>query len=349
MKHSIVYQDPAFYSAFPCVTRLADGRLMVLFRRAPQRKPYSTHLDSQSQAVAVFSSDGGATWGAPQVVWEEPGNVGVQDPSVMTLRDGTLLASAFLWQVVKEDPFNHHVKGTFVRRSEDQGGTWSPAVRVAPEKDADATSGVSAATTEPIVELPDGELLLPMYNRNEAFLFRSADGGRNWTRGAVIACDSWGGHYLGEPALGLMPSGKLVCMLRETSPGYLWQTESTDGGHTWSKPFSTPVWGFPANLLSLRDGRVLCTYGYRRPPFGVRACLSTDEGRTWNLREELVLRNDGLHGDVGYPSATQLPDGSILTAYYFHTGEPGEHNKIGHYAQPAGTRYIGCTTYRLPD
>ena len=46
-------------------------------------------------------------------------------------------------------------------------------------------------------------------------------------------------------------------------------------------PRPTPMWGCPPHLLALGDGRLLCTYGYRRAPFGVRACLSHDGGETW--------------------------------------------------------------------
>ena len=72
-------------------------------------------------------------------------------------------------------------------------------------------------------------------------------------------------------------------------------------GNTWAPPFATPLWGFPPHLALLADGRVLCTYGYRRPPYGERACLS-DDGVSWSLRQEVVLRDDVPNGDLGYPA-----------------------------------------------
>jgi hypothetical protein len=61
----------------------------------------------------------------------------------------------------------------------------------------------------------------------------------------------------------------------------------------------------------------------------VRAVLSEDGGRTWDLDRVVVLRDDGGYpsslslragygwgSDVGYPVSVQLPDDSILTAYY---------------------------------
>jgi sialidase-1 len=92
------------------------------------------------------------------------------------------------------------------------------------------------------------------------------------------------------------------------------QTESSDGGQTWSTPHAIGVWGLPSHLLRLKDNRLLMTYGHRRPPFGNQARLSEDGGRTWS--EPLVLSGDGLGGDLGYPSTVQLGNGSLLSVWY---------------------------------
>jgi sialidase-1 len=91
------------------------------------------------------------------------------------------------------------------------------------------------------------------------------------------------------------------------------QSESMDGGKTWSVPRPIGVWGLPSHLLRLRDGRLLMTYGYRRPPRGNHARVSTDQGRTWS--EPIVLSDDGT-GDIGYPSTVELPTGQLLTLWY---------------------------------
>lgn len=48
----------------------------------------------------------------------------------------------------------------------------------------------------------------------------------------------------------------------------------------------------------------------------MRARVSSDEGRTWG--GEIVLRDEGLTGDLGYPRAIVRPDGRIFTVYYFN-------------------------------
>lgn len=95
------------------------------------------------------------------------------------------------------------------------------------------------------------------------------------------------------------------------------------------------MWGFPAHVLELDDGRLLCTYGYRRKPYGVRGTLSHDGGRTWDIANEIVIRDDGGTSDLGYPFSIQLPDGRVLVAYYFNQERPGDLDST--------TRYIAGT------
>ena len=92
------------------------------------------------------------------------------------------------------------------------------------------------------------------------------------------------------------------------------QTESSDGGAHLDRAPSDGIWGYPPTLLRLRDGRVLCSYGYRRPPYEIRTCFSRDEGKTWDVAQEAILRCDALAAgpgagrgstsDLGYPRST---------------------------------------------
>ena len=75
--------------------------------------------------------------------------------------------------------------------------------------------------------------------------------------------------------------------------------------------------------VAMACGGVLLTRGYRREPFGVRAYLSEGEGATWPT--EIVLRDDGLDRDVGYPTTVQFDDGRLLTVYYWHGEDQVRH------------------------
>ena len=73
----------------------------------------------------------------------------------------------------------------------------------------------------------------------------------------------------------------------------------------------------------------------RHPPFGIRAVLSEDDGRTWQTDCVQVLRTDGDNYDLGYPRSVQLKDGTIVTIYYYVTADYITH--------------IACTRWRAPQ
>src|SRR5262249_10675414 len=111
--------------------------------------------------------------------------------------------------------------------------------------------------------------------------------------------------------------GRIVVHIRNHNPqnqGETLQTESTDGGRTWTTPHPIGVWGLPSHLLRLRDGRLLMTYGYRRAPFGNQARISSDHGTTWS--EPVVISSDGAGVDLGYGSTVELEGGQLLTVWY---------------------------------
>ena len=133
-----------------------------------------------------------------------------------------------------------------------------------------------------------------------------------------MARDSEVGFY--EPTLALLSSGRLISHLRTEGPGegegYVYQVSSDDGGRTWTKPWRTPMWGFPAHIVQLNSGQVVSVYGYRRKPYGVRACISSDEGRTWNFENEIIVRDDLANRVIGYPAAIVLEDDTVFVVYW---------------------------------
>jgi hypothetical protein len=229
------------------------------------------------------------------------------------------------------------VEGPWLIRSFDGGATWERepvAVDSAPLR--------RAGTSDAVLQLPGGACLMGIYGADygssicRAYAVRSRDGGDHWGEPSLIARDPEGKLSFEEPALARTGDGHLLAMLRCGEPGkyeYLYQTRSFDQGHTWIDLGVTPMWGHPAHLLLLHDGRLLCSYGHRRPPYGVRACVSEDHGATWKIEREIVLRDDGESRDLGYPSSVQLADGTLVTVYYIHG--------------PDGIRHIAATRWQL--
>lgn len=75
--------------------------------------------------------------------------------------------------------------------------------------------------------------------------------------------------------------------------------------------------GYPLNALRLPDNRVLLTYGYRHKPYGIRARILNEECTDYYSTLEIILRDDGVNGDLGYIWPVQLDENRILVVYYF--------------------------------
>ncbi|MBT5620327.1 MAG: exo-alpha-sialidase, partial [Verrucomicrobia bacterium] len=200
--------------------------------------------------------------------------------------------------------------GTWMLRSTDGGVTWSTPY-------------------DSIVNSPHGPIQLAdgrqLYAGKDLWksgkwigVCESTDDGRSWKKLAQIPTrpsDDPGEYH--ELHVVEATNGTLVAQIRNNNPANrseTLQTESTDGGKTWSVPHPIGVWGLPSHLLPLRDDRLLMTYGYRRKPFGNQARISTDHGKTWS--EPITVSGDGANGDLGYPSTVELQDGTLLTAWY---------------------------------
>jgi hypothetical protein len=117
-------------------------------------------------------------------------------------------------------------------------------------------------------------------------------------------------------------TGRIVAGLRNHGPDQaIYTTYSDDEGKTWAPVQKTAMVGHPVDLIQLTDGRIMASYGIRTPhakPQGVRACFSSDNGETWDIKTEVQIRKDFINWDVGYPESVELPDGRVLTVYYYN-------------------------------
>ncbi len=195
-----------------------------------------------------------------------------------------------------------------------------------------------AARTDYIVNGPSDCMVFLTASKTDLregrpFCARTVDGGKTWKFVGWIGPEPAG--YAIMPSTVRLNSDELLSAIRMRTgdPSWIEAYHSPDNGVHWEKR-STPVpdagEGNPAAMLRLADGRVCITYGVRKAPFGMRARMSRDEGRTWG--PEIMLRADGGGRDLGYPRSIQRPDGKVVTVYYWNH-------------DPKETRYIVATIW----
>ncbi len=345
----MVHKDDFAYISHPSITVLDNGEWIAAFNHSRRRDPrMHPPGDPLFRTLLARSADQGVTWEtpcfAPDFDWS-----GTECPGIARLRNGIVVLTQFRfgWYPMAlaqkrraageniticlpgkgwtEDftdadwsrslhTWARGYHGLYVHLSDDGGHSFDSTIKIGtgPYRDGYTRTGV--------IEQADGRLAYavtehhPPTSQNTYILF-SSTGGRTW-EAPVSVCAVPDGIF-GEPDIAEVAPGELFCILRESMhSGYLHSCRSLDNGQTWSPPEQTPLYGCPGQLLVLADGRLLCTYGRRRAPFGIRACLSEDRGRTWEIDREIILRDDMPNGDLGYPTTIEYQPGRLFCCYY---------------------------------
>ena len=322
----VISQEPEYYNGWGTVARDANGTLFTVASGGRE-----SHVCPFGRVELMRSHDEGRTWTWPEVLMDTA--IDDRDAGICVTPKGSLLVTTFtslayeatlatvpglLDGVARWNAAHNRVSAaerqalldTWMLRSPDGGVTWSAAYRV------------PLNSPHGPVALRDGRLLYAgkeLWTEGQhAGISFSSDDGVTWTpmrRLPVRDGDTVVKYH--ELHAVEAPSGKLIVQIRNANSnneGETLQTESTDGGATWTTPHSIGVWGLPSHLLRLRSGRLLMAYGYRRAPFGNQARWSDDEGATWSA--PIAISSDGMGGDLGYPSTVELADGTLYTVWY---------------------------------
>lgn len=324
---AVISKHPDLYHGWPTVAARRNGDLLAVYSGGRE-----AHVCPFGRVELMRSSDGGKTWSWPEVLMDSP--IDDRDAGVLETPAGTVLVTTFTslayqqtldrakdwlperlerWKSVNlraSPEQRQQLLGCWMLRSTDGGMTWSAPYRV-PLNSPHGPVAVSQGRL-----LYAGKQLWE--TSKKVGVIESTDDGKTWRwlsdiparRGDSIA-DYHELHAV-EAA-----DGRIIVHIRnhnKANERETLQCESADGGKSWTEPHPIGVWGLPSHLLRLRDGRLLMSYGYRRPPYGNHARISSDHGRTWS--EPVVLSDDGASGDLGYPSTAELPDGTLLTLWY---------------------------------
>jgi len=189
------------------------------------------------------------------------------------------------------------------KRSNDEGRTWSDA-------DVLDSEWGHVPRCKP-VRLSNGDLLFGTeYNDGYSRIWRSRDDAETWEMIAKVE-----GEKNQHPTMLECEEGRLLGLLRPSGrQGFVLQTESLDGGETWSEAAVTDLPSpFAAiDAVRLADGRFVVVWNRNpeeRNPLAIG--VSEDEGKTWPIRKDLVAGEGRFH----YPAAIQTKDGRIHVTF----------------------------------
>ena len=345
----VIYKDDRFYCSFPSIVRRPDGELVVAFRRAPDRRrwgdPNVTHTDPNSYLMLVRSRDGGQTWSrTPELIYANPFG-GSQDPCMVQLRDGSILCSSYGWALLQSDAAARLAKvfryesyvflGGYLLRSKDGGHSWQGPI-IPPPTPGETVfdpfgQPVPASNRGAMCQGKGGKLYWAVASKTSTapgpagtHLLISSDMGSTWSYSCPVATDAK--VTFNETSLYETPKGALVAFMR--TEGYNDHTavaRSKDHGQSFERWEDAGFQGHPHYALGLPDGRVLLVYGYRHPPFGIRARVLDAECTNFASAAEIVLRDDGGDGDLGYPWAALVSKHRALVVYYLNVGNGTRH------------------------
>lgn len=338
----VISDQPELYYGWPTVARRRNGQLLLAYSGGREG-----HVCPFGRVELMQSNDGGRTWLWPRVIMDSA--IDDRDAGVVETAKGSILVTTFTslayesilkraeknpsgdknawprppqrmvrWRAAHErltEDERQSQLDVWMLRSTDGGVTWSVPYRCL----VNSPHGP--------IQLSDGRVLYagkalwkdsPGHPKGRVGVCESTDDGQSWRWLAEISprpgdsVEQYHELHAVEAA-----DGRIVLQIRNhnrANAGETLQSESSDGGKTWSVPHPIGVWGLPSHLLRLKDGRLLMTYGHRRAPLGNQARVSTDQGKTWS--EAMIISGDGTSSDLGYPSTVQLDDGSLVSVWY---------------------------------
>lgn len=332
--HVIVYKEPGRFGGWPANHGIWSwgDEILVGFSRGYYKDlgPDRHAIDRERPEEHLFarSLDGGKTW-----TIEDPSEKGVLIPR------GNALHGVHPPHLVPKEPvdcpggidFTHpnfamtlrmldiHAAPSLFYYSMDRGKNWEGPFKLP----LFGQKGIAARTDYIVSGKHDCMLFLTAAKSNgregRPLCARTTDGGKIWKFVSWIGPEPDGFSIM--PSSVRLSDATIVVTVRRREKAKRWiQTYiSDDNGKSW-RYLSTPVAdigeGNPPSMIQLNDGRLCLTYGYRAEPFGIRAQLSRDNGKTWG--KPIHLRDDGGGRDLGYTRTIQRPDGKIATVYYFY-------------------------------
>ncbi len=300
---------------------LADGRVMLWT---------TADVDGKRVATAVFSRDNANTWSPPVSLFAFPVREKAQWSNGAALVDDKGYIHLFGLEYYQFD-FKDRSKSKshlWHARSRDHGKSWDAVQDVAFGFGYTGSSNSAFQTRSGRIFAP----LSALSNRKIGVWLSlcpySDDHGATWNLpGQEVAINTGAADWYESGAVepvGIQLKDERIWLLPRSQDGFHWESFSADDGATWSPARHTR---FVSNqsamaVLRLKDGRLLLLWnncgaeGLKPIHWGnaeravLAAAISNDEGQSWRGYREVARITS--KASVGYPYATQMPDGRLL-------------------------------------
>ncbi len=322
------------YFAWPTAKRLQNGKIAVVSSGLRIE-----HVDPFGKMVISYSEDDGKTFTCPAPVIDTP--LDDRDGGICTFGEKGVIVTSFNNARKTQIIHLHHndkyttYKAAYVdtHTQEDYDKYLGSTFRVS--FDCGVTFGelYKSPVTSPHgpIELNDGTILWVGSAEFErkgiaAYKINVNDGTTEFV--GEIKSDDIVGEFNGldvkkafensccEPYAFQLNDGTILCQIRVNDLPTTMQSESSDGGKTWTTPHlitKEPV--YPPHIMMHSSG-VLIYAGTRRSAINdIAVMFSKDGGKTWKDMQTIYK---GFNWDLGYPSTVELEDGSLLTVFYSH-------------------------------
>lgn len=316
----------------PGIERTSQGKLWAAWYTGPETKRVESPF---SYVVLASSTDEGATWRELELVIKPPKFVRSMDPCLWIdplgrlwlfwgqtagLRDGRW----GVWAIRTDQPDAEKPQWTEPRRLADglmlnkptvlDNGDWLLPVGL--WRDSEPSLALDDFDISPYKA---EDLVHDLGEERGSNVFRSSDQGETFKRIGQVRAPS---TRVDEHMIVQRSDGSLWMLIRTTNG--MWQSESTDGGHTWTAGSFFLEGENVANrrffVRKLQSGAILLVRhdGPTKARSHLTAFLSDDDGKTWTdglLLEERV--------GVSYPDGVQADDGTIYLIHDFERAGEG--------------------------
>jgi predicted neuraminidase len=243
----------------------------------------------------------GSTWSKPELIAQELATP-CWNPVFFNLGSGNIS----LWYKAGVNPM---CWSAFLRRSKDGGKTWDM-----PEQ---YPAGLLGPIRAKPIRLKNGAILawssVESYRACTSWVERSTDDGKSWKRFGPIQVS---GHTFGiiQPTLYETNDGRIVALCRSRNLGAIYQSESKDGGETWSDAMKTdlPNPDSGIDVVRLKSGDLVLIYNhtrFMRTPLNL--ARSSNDGKTWTAFKTL----ESEPGEYSYPAIIEASDGKLHMTY----------------------------------